>query len=68
MCDENRDYPRGGFVANAVCPFCGEEIGVNIPATPESGENRVFQNCKYCHNEIVVFRTSYGDWRINKWT
>lgn len=63
--DENTDYPVGGFVCDAVCPYCGELIKVNIPATPQKGyEIRANLKCPKCRKVIGVLRFDHGGWAI----
>lgn len=60
----DKDYPQGAFVAEAVCPNCGELIKVNVPAVPESGWLKAKTRCSKCREMIYVKRWSTGAWTI----
>jgi hypothetical protein len=65
MGDYNKDYPYGGFVADAVCWSCGADIRVNVPATPERMnflETRV--KCPSCREISYVYRFKTGEWKV----
>ena len=71
-----RDEPRGGFVTEVVCPWCGRENSGNIPATPEkkivgyvrSYETGVYSTnkCPRCRETFFVHRYSDGSWVVRK--
>ena len=61
----DKDYPQGGFVAEAVCPHCGELVKVNVPATPESlNWIKAKSKCPKCKRTIFVQRWPSGEWTV----
>lgn len=71
-----RDEPRGGFVTEVVCPFCGVTVSGNIPATPEkkivgyfrSYEAGVYSTnrCTGCRETFFVHRYSDSSWVVRR--
>lgn len=60
-----KNYPMGGFVANAICPHCGQEVRVNVPATPtDSRWLKSKTRCVHCKCSIYVKRYQGGEWTV----
>jgi hypothetical protein len=65
--EEKADYPIGGFIADAICPYDGSEIKVNVPATPiDKGEITSKMKCPKCKGRIYIIRYSDGSWKITR--
>ena len=73
-----RDEPRGGFVAEVVCPWCGSVNTGNVPSTPEKkiiGCIRYYEVGVYsttictnrrCGQAFFIHRYSDGSWVVRR--
>lgn len=72
-----RDEPRGGFVSEAVCPWCGAAGSCNVPSTPEQKISEGFDynyelgvystnKCMSCRETFFVHRYSDGSWVVRR--
>lgn len=64
---ENTNYPMGGFVCDAVCPWCNKPMKVNVPAKPNDNRPIVATvNCPQCGKQVITTRLPSGDWKISQ--
>jgi hypothetical protein len=73
-----KDEPRGGFVTDVACPYCGQAVAGNIPSTPERRTVGFVRNYEVgvhstnkctnrrCGETFFVHRYSDGSWVVRQ--